>query len=166
MEYWLVRNELGSPVVLRTTYTEEAVEKHSTFARMRDFWIWCIGASSSLALDYSDVKDFEVYPVLETGDKAWSNMKTKDLVDGDFICNAEAGEKEGVYATLIYLRRKVGDKEQRIVISGDSDFITNEEFGLSRPGMEVNNIEIISGSFRWLSDDVFPDRYGTHCGNR
>ena len=72
--------------------------------------------------------------MLETGDKAWVEYETKDLVDGDFICNAEAGEKEGVYATLIYLRRKVGDKEQRIVISGDSDFITNEEFGLSRQG--------------------------------
>ena len=50
----------------------------------------------------------------------------------------------------------MGDKEQRIVVSGDSDFITNEEFGLSRPGMEVNNMGIISGSFRWLSNDVFP----------
>lgn len=148
-------NELNSPVVLRTTYTEEAVEKHSIFATMRDFG-YGVSVPSSLALDYSEVKDFEVYPVLETSDKAWIEYETKDLVDGDFICNAEAGEKEGVYATLIYLRRKVGDKEQRIVVSGDSDFITNEEFGLSRPGMEVNNMGIISGSFRWLSNDVFP----------
>lgn len=31
--------------------------------------------------------------MLETGDKAWVEYETKDLVDGDFICNAEAGEK-------------------------------------------------------------------------
>ncbi|MFR5659544.1 MAG: hypothetical protein ACLUDU_16905 [Butyricimonas faecihominis] len=54
-------------------------------------------------------------------------MKRK-ILDGDFICNAEA-RKEGVYATLIYLN-VTWVWEQRIVISGDSDFITNE-FGLS-----------------------------------
>ena len=155
-------NELGSPVVLRTSYTNEAAERHSTFATMRD-WGYGVSVPTGVALDYSRVKDFEVYPVLQTGDDAWIEYETKDLVDGEFVCNPEAGEKKGVYTTLVNLSRKVGDKEQRIVISGDSDFITNEEFALSRPGMEVNNFEIITGSFRWLSNDVFPintDRIG------
>lgn len=155
-------NELGSPVVLRTSYTKEAVEKHPMFALMYE-WGYGVSVPTGVALDYSRVKDFEVYPVLQTSDDAWVEYETKDLVDGEFVCNAEAGEKKGVYTTLVNLRRKVGDKEQRIVISGDSDFITNEEFGLSRPGMEVNNFEIITGSFRWLSYDVFPintDRIG------
>ena len=122
-----------------------------------------VSVPTSVALDYSQVKDFEVYPVLQTGDDTWIEYETKDLVDGEFVCNAEAGEQKGVYTTLVNLKRKVGDKEQRIVISGDSDFITNEEFSLSRPGIEANNFEIITGSFRWLSYDVFPintDRIG------
>ncbi len=155
-------NELVSPVVLRTTYTKEAVEKHSIFARMYE-WGYGVSVPTAVALDYSQVKDFEVYPVLQTTDSAWIEYETDDLVDGEFVCNTEAGEKQGVYTTLVNLSRKVGDREQRIVISGDSDFITNEEFGLSRPGMDVNNFEIITGSFRWLSYDVFPistDRIG------
>lgn len=148
-------NELGSPVVLRTSYTKEAVEKHSIFARMSD-WGYGVSVPTSVALDYSEVKDFEVYPVLQTTGDAWIEYETKDFVDGDFICNEEAGEKKGVYTTLVNLYRKVGDKEQRIIVSGDCDFITNEEFGLTRPGMEVNNFNIITGSFRWLSNDLFP----------
>lgn len=148
-------NKLGSPVVLCASYTDEAVEKHSAFNRMQA-WGYGVSVPTAVALDYSQVKDFEVYPVLVTGDSAWIERETKDMVDGEFVCNPAAGEKEGNYAVLINLSRKIGDKEQRIVISGDSDFITNEEFGLTRPGMEVNNFEVITGSFRWLSYDAYP----------
>lgn len=149
------QNKLGSPVVLSTSYTDEAAEKHAAFNRMRA-WGYGVSMPTSVALDYSQVKDFDVYPVLMSGDSTWIETETTDMVDGEFVCNPGAGEKMGSYATLINLTRKVGDKEQRIVISGDSDFITNEEFGLSRPGMEVNNFEIITGSFRWLSYDQYP----------
>ncbi len=148
-------NKLGSPVVLCASYTDEAVEKHSAFNRMQA-WGYGVSVPTAVALDYSRVKDFEVYPVLVTGDSAWIEHETKDMVDGEFVCNPAAGEKEGNYAVLINLSRKIGDKEQRIIISGDSDFITNEEFGLTRPGMEVNNFEVITGSFRWLSYDAYP----------
>lgn len=57
---------------------------------------------------------------------------------------------------MINLSRKVGDKEQRIVISGDSDFMSNEELTISRPGAETNNLNAISGSCRWLSGDLYP----------
>ena len=155
-------NKLGSPVVLCASYTDEAVEKHSAFNRMQA-WGYGVSVPTAVALDYSQVKDFEVYPVLVTGDSAWIEHETKDMVDGEFVCNPAAGEEEGNYAVLINLSRKIGDKEQRIIISGDSDFITNEEFGLTRPGMEVNNFEVITGSFRWLSYDAYPiytDRIG------
>ena len=36
-----------------------------------------------------------MYPVLQTGDDAWIEYETKDLVDGEFVCNPEAGEKKG-----------------------------------------------------------------------
>ena len=50
-------NELGSPVVLRTSYTNEAAERHSTFATMRD-WGYGVSVPTGVALDYSRVKDF------------------------------------------------------------------------------------------------------------
>lgn len=149
------QNELTSPVVTRTTYTTEADENHPIFKNMSD-WGYGVSVPTAVALDYSEVKDFTVYPVLETSGDAWIEYETKDLVDGEFVCNAAAGEQKGVYNTLINLRRKVGDKDQRIVISGDCDFIANEELGLSRPGGEVNNFSIVTGSFRWLSNDTFP----------
>lgn len=148
-------NELTSPVVLRATYTKEAVSRHPIFAQMSD-WGYGVSVPTALALDYSQVKDFEVYPILKTDSLAWIERETTDLVDGEFVCNPQAGESRGVQHTLIHLQRKVGEKEQKIVISGDCDFIANEELGISRPGMEVNNFSIITGAFRWLSDDTFP----------
>ncbi len=148
-------NELSSPYNLFANYTKEAVEKHPIFANMAN-WGYMVSQPTSVALDYSKVKDFTVYPVLETGDKAWIEYETTDLTDGIFECNPAAGEKQGNYYTMINLSRKVGDKEQRIVISGDSDFMSNEELTISRPGAETNNLNAISGTFRWLSGDLYP----------
>lgn len=149
------QNELTSPVVVRASYTEEAVKQHEMFAVMRD-WGYGVSVPTAVALDYSQVKDYQVYPVLQTEAEAWIERETGDMIDGEFVCHPEAGEQKGVYTTLLNMHRRVNDKEQKIVVAGDCDFIANEELGLERPGMEVNNFNIITGSFRWLSDDSFP----------
>lgn len=149
------RNALTSPVVIRAVYTPEAVEKHSIFKKM---FAWGYGVSmpSVVALDYSLVKDFDVYPVLQAPDSVWIEYETTDFVDGEFVCHPEAGERMASYVTMVNLSRRINGREQRIVVMGDCDGISNEEMGLERPGMEVNNLNLITGSFRWLSGDVFP----------
>lgn len=54
------------------------------------------------------------------------------------------------------LNRKVGNKEQRIVISGDADVIANEALTSQFSGIGASNYSIINGTFRWLSYDEFP----------
>ena len=60
------------------------------------------------------------------------------------------------YTLLLTMNRKVGNKEQRIVISGDSDFIANEALTSQFAGISASNYSIINGSFRWLSYEQFP----------
>ena len=58
--------------------------------------------------------------------------------------------------TALALSRKVGDKEQKIVILGDADCISNGEISISRKNVRAANYSLISGSFFWMSDEEVP----------
>ncbi len=65
---------------------------------------------------------------------AWNEMESVDIDAGRLICNPAAGEVAKEYCTVAALSRKVGDKEQRIIVSGDADCLGNEEVTLMRGG--------------------------------
>ena len=50
----------------------------------------------------------------------------------------------------------MGDKEQRIVISGDADCVSNYELGKTRNGVNSSNFTLLTGSFKWLSYGEYP----------
>lgn len=148
-------NEFASPTVTVGYFTEEAAKKYPTYEKLQKYG-YVVALPTSLALDYSGVRDFEVTPVLVTDKEAWIERETTDFVDGKFEFTPEIGEQKGVYTLLLTMNRKVGDREQRIVISGDADVIANEALTSQFTGIGASNYSIINGSFRWLSYDKFP----------
>ncbi|MEY8593552.1 Gldg family protein [Butyricimonas hominis] len=149
------KNEYTSPTVLVGFFTPEAAKKYPTYEKLQKY-AYVVALPTAQAIDYSGVKDFEVTPVLVSDQDAWIEKETTDFVDGEFEYNPEAGEKKGVHAVLVTLSRKVGDKEQRIVISGDADVVANEALTSQFTGISASNYSIINGSFRWLSNEQFP----------
>ncbi|MBC5622867.1 Gldg family protein [Butyricimonas hominis] len=149
------KNEYTSPTVLVGFFTPEAAKKYPTYEKLQKY-DYVVALPTAQAIDYSGVKDFEVTPVLVSDQDAWIEKETTDFVDGEFEYNPEAGEKKGVHAVLVTLSRKVGDKEQRIVISGDADVVANEALTSQFTGISASNYSIINGSFRWLSNEQFP----------
>ncbi|MCB6971663.1 MULTISPECIES: Gldg family protein [Butyricimonas] len=149
------KNEYTSPTVLVGFFTPEAAKKYPTYEKLQKY-DYVVALPTTQAIDYSGVKDFEVTPVLVSDQDAWIEKETTDFVDGEFEYNPEAGEKKGVHAVLVTLSRKVGDKEQRIVISGDADVVANEALTSQFTGISASNYSIINGSFRWLSNEQFP----------
>lgn len=149
-------SEYTSPTVLAANFTKEAVDNHY-FYKKETMWGSQISAPTSLAINYSEAlkNGYKISPILSVED-SWVERETIDFVDGEFICNESVGEHKGTHDILIHLSRKIGDKEQRIVVSGDADCISNGEMSLSRPGMRAANYSIISSSFRWLSGDKYP----------
>ena len=87
---------------------------------------------------------------------SWNELQTTDFLDGTPEYNPETGEKQGVMPAVLALSRKVGDKEQRIVVSGDADCISDGEMSKSRNGYSSTNFTIVTGTFRWLSYDEYP----------
>jgi ABC-2 type transport system permease protein len=55
--------------------------------------------------------------------------------------------------TVVALSRKRDGKEQRIVVAGDADFLSNKE--LNRPKRSANFL-FSTALFRWMSGGEFP----------
>ena len=83
----------------------------------------------------------------------WNEMESLDYTEDEMIPNPEKGEVGGDYCTALALMRKVGDKEQRIMIMGDADCISNGEIGESR---SQTNFVMDLGTYHWLSNNEMP----------
>lgn len=81
------------------------------------------------------------------------NIGSLDLSTADLSFNANEGDEKGVFPVSVALTREVKGKHQRIVVSGDADFVSNGE--LSRPRSKYNEY-YLQGLLRWFSNGVFP----------
>lgn len=102
---------------------------------------------------------FESIPLLLTKDSSNSWNKA-GLLDADSIQLAftpEKGDTAGAFTTALALRRKVGDKEQRIVISSDADFMSNDEIFRRSTGTFYRiNFWFYGEVCKWLGNGAFP----------
>lgn len=86
---------------------------------------------------------------------AWNELQTTDFID-DKPTLDPATEKEDSIPVAIRLTRKVGEKEQRILVFGDADCIGNGELTSSRLDLQGGNFAIITESFSDLSYGELP----------
>ena len=75
---------------------------------------------------------YEVVPLFRTDTAGvWNEVETEYITEEHpVVFNPEAGEKMDTYFTSVALRRMVNGKEQRIVLSGDTDFLVKEVGGV------------------------------------
>ncbi len=136
--------------------TKEAQKLNYWFNQLHSYG-YGIAMPNATGLEYTEDKGFDVMPLLispETG--SWNELETVDFVDDKAILNIEAGEVEQSYPTALALSRKIGDKEQKILILGDADCVSNGELLKTRPGINAFNYYLIAGGFYWLSDEEVP----------
>lgn len=110
---------------------------------------------SVAALDFNkDSSSFEALPIMAAaGENTWLK---KGLVVND---SAEVvfSEKDGdvrkdYFITATALQRKVNGRDQRIVVAGDADFMSNQTIQLN----QRSNVNISVGLFKWFSGGKFP----------
>ena len=89
-------------------------------------------------------------------ENSWNELETTDFLDGELSINEAIGEKEQSYPVILSLTRQRGNKEQRIVVTGDADCISNTELMNSRNGIFAVNFDFISETLKWLSYGEFP----------
>ncbi len=112
---------------------------------------------TTTALQFSTDKGFKV-TTLFTSDTTggWLEQETTNFIDDTARLNPAAGEVEQPYPTVIALSRKVNNKEQKIIVMGDADCLSNGEFQMMRKDISSANINFVSGMFFWLTDEELP----------
>ena len=88
--------------------------------------------------------------------KCWSELETTDFVNDSAVFNQAAGELKKPYVPVIALSRKIQHKEQKIIVTGDADWLSNGELQTTRKEVRSANFPFICAAFYWLSDGAAP----------
>ncbi len=107
------------------------------------------------ALQYDTIGEYKVAPLFRV-DSCWSEVETTNFVDDTVKLNPEAGEKLDSLVLVAAFSRDVNGKEQRVMITGDADWLSNKELGTSRNRIKASNYSLINAAFFWLSHEEVP----------
>jgi ABC-2 type transport system permease protein len=121
------------------------------------------------ALTYDTGGSFDVKPLLMTDPKiSWITQKKIDpeaapvmdfrhpgsrRITDSVLFSIVDGDESGAWPTALVLTRKVNGVEQRIIVSGDADFMSNRE--LQRMG-KTANFGFNTALFGWFTYGAFP----------
>lgn len=113
---------------------------------------------SAAGLEQIEDKGYKVIPLYTTFADVWNEMETTDFERDTVRFNPEAGEVKKAYTTVLALSKEVNGKEQKIILSGDADCMSNLAFGRVRipGGHQPRNDALIMGGFHWFSDGEVP----------
>ena len=108
-----------------------------------------------VSLTYSLDAGYEVEPLFVC-DSSWIEKGTVNFIDDTVRCDVEAGERMRAHVTAVALSREINGREQKIVVLGDADCLSNGEVGRRRTNILTRNASLIGGMFNWLSDGLAP----------
>jgi ABC-2 type transport system permease protein len=114
-----------------------------------------VSTPGAAAVSYTTGKGFTVQQLLVT-DSAKTWIKKGQLVTDSaaVVYNAAEGDRKGAFTTTIKLSRKVNDREQRIIVMGDADILSNIE--LNRFNPRTVNFNFNTALFGWFTYGAFP----------
>lgn len=114
-----------------------------------------INTPGAAGLTFQTDGSFDIQTLLSTDEKITWNRAGKVVLDSaDIVFSPERGDVKKSLPTALYLTRKVGPKEQRILVTGDADFLSNVE--LARKFPETGNSKFYQGFLGWFSYGKFP----------
>ena len=144
------------PSIITAKLTDHAAAQCFRYKQLKG-WGGSLVMPDASPLRYSTNSGYEVKPLAMTLEKgSWNELETTDFLDGELSINASIGELEQSYPVVLSLTRQRGDKEQRIVITGDADCISNGELANSRNGIFAINFNFITETSKCLSYGEFP----------
>jgi ABC-2 type transport system permease protein len=113
--------------------------------------------SSALKYDKNSGYNITELFVTESQGDIWNETEATNFIDDQISMNTAANEMALNQAPVaLALHRKVRDKDQKIIILGDADCISNGELSMTRTGVDAANYNFILGAFYWLSNEEVP----------
>lgn len=137
---------------ITSDFAPEAKDIDANFDKFIEFKLSQILKTAG-AINYSDSGAFVIKPLFLSPADGWNKVGPIDMNAPVMNFNAADGDQKGVFPVSVTMSRKINNKEQRIIVSADADFLSNSVFNSSpRP----INIMTLNGIFRWLVYGKFP----------
>jgi ABC-2 type transport system permease protein len=106
----------------------------------------------AVGIELTKTKIFNAVTLFE----ADSSFITDQLTDTDKLFAEGRNKNFQSYPTVVALSRKLKKKTQKIIVTGDADWLDNSELLMSRNGISSANYYLITAAFYWLSDNEVP----------
>lgn len=136
--------------------TKEAIDFSFHLADMAH-WDYVLTMPSTSALQVDSNSTFKTTVLFRTDSlESWNELETTNFIDDTVRFNPAIGEEKKAFPTVLALSRKINNKEQKILVTGDADWLSNAELGLRRKGIKARNFSLITAAFFWLSDEEVP----------
>jgi ABC-2 type transport system permease protein len=114
-----------------------------------------VSMPTAAALSIESTKAFTVKPLLITdARKSWLKKDQFKNDSATVLFEPEKGDIKQPFPLAASITRNLNGKEQRIIVSGDADLMSNIE--LNRFNMRTANFAFNTGLFSWLSYGQFP----------
>ena len=141
-----------SPDFTSAEVTSQGAKLDSNLFRMQRFGIG-VAMQGAGVLETVPGSKFTVVPVLMSASGGWIRTSVIDPTETALRFDAAAGDQKGKFPVTLALSRKQNNRQQRILVSGDADFISNQELNRTSRGANEYYLQAV---FRWLSNGQFP----------
>ena len=114
-----------------------------------------VALAGASAIEYTEQSGFHIDPLLIT-DKDLSWNRTAPVSNDSLQLNLTrtAGDESGSFVTAVRMNRKVNGKDQRIIVSGDADYLATPQLSGSKPARY--NYLYGTWSFSYFTEGKFP----------
>ena len=101
------------------------------------------------AMAYTDSNEYVKKPIaLTVGARTWIRQGALVTDSADIVYNPQAGDLKGSFPTILQLTRQANNKQQRIIICSDADYISNLRVLTGEP--------LARAFYSWFDEGAFP----------
>lgn len=140
-----------SPDLLLTHFASELPLQDFSFKK-EDI----VSMPNAMRITHKDTLGFKGMPVLLTDRNHVWNYKNRFNIETDSIKFNAAIDKKEEATVALALTRNIDGKNQKIMVVGDADFMSNGELNRRNLKKQTKNFNFITAVFKWFSNGEYP----------
>ena len=122
--------------------------------RWMNHWNYKAPMLDAVGIDCSEAtsKGVETMTIMDTDNGNWNEQTHTTYIE----TGTEIEKKDSVFQMAVRASRQVGEKEQRIFVTGDTDWLTNGERATRRNRLNTNFEYLQTAALEWLTHGNYP----------
>lgn len=107
--------------------------------------------ATEIRVDSSLNTGFRFIPLFQSAPNSWIKQEKANLLSGELKPDPAKGEQQGSRVTVAALTRILNGKEQRVLVTGDADWLTNINLSTQYPGIKTNPFGLATNAMSWMA---------------